>query len=204
MTPEEDARLEQLKDTRELAKSQQLGIKEKLARAQGIAAEEAESESRLNQRTPVKPAVTRDKPAYDQVVRVGREERTYNKEADPTGTQFLRDVTDQFVSRAPAASERLARHMQEERIERGGMAFRNGQDIQTGNMGNGLVVPQYLTDMVAPAVANLRPFADACNAHTLPAEGMSVTIPLISTATSAAVYVENSTGVSDTALTLPT
>jgi hypothetical protein len=42
-------------------------------------------------------------------------------------------------------------------------------------------VPQYLTDMYAPAIAALRPFADICNKHDLPPSGMTVNISLITT-----------------------
>jgi hypothetical protein len=46
-------------------------------------------------------------------------------------------------------------------------------------------VPQYLTDMYAPATAALRPFADVCNRHPLPDSGMSIEISRITTASDA-------------------
>jgi hypothetical protein len=41
-----------------------------------------------------------------------------------------------------------------------------------------------LTDLYAPAIAAMRPFADVCNHHDLPESGMTVNISLITTPTS--------------------
>src|SRR6266436_3103964 len=71
--------------------------------------------------------------------------------------------------------------MAEARIERGGNDFaRAAGDSTTANWA-GLTVPQYLTDMYAPAIAALRPFADVCNHHDLPPNGMTVNISLTTT-----------------------
>ncbi|WP_328449113.1 hypothetical protein [Amycolatopsis sp. NBC_00438] len=132
--------------------------------------------------------------AYDQVARVGSEPRTYTRESDRKGSLFLRDVARQFLTRDPDAIDRLARHMSEEKVER-------GQQLQraagTGAF-SGLVVPQYLTDMYAPAVANMRPFADICNHHDLPSEGMTVNISRITTASSVALQASENSAVSET------
>ena len=56
------------------------------------------------------PAANR-KPAYDQVARIGQEERTYHPGVDRKGAQFLRDVARQFLYNDVMASERLSRHM---------------------------------------------------------------------------------------------
>jgi hypothetical protein len=63
---------------------------------------------------------------------------------------------------------------------------------------SGLTVPQYLTEMYAPAVSNLQPFADACNKHDLPQSGMTVNISQITTATSAALQASENSAVSNT------
>jgi hypothetical protein len=184
LTEDEDKRCEELFGAIDLAKTQQEGIKTKLARARKVDAEETESEARMNESRPV---VKRDKPAYDEVMRVGREERTYTAQSDPGGNTFLRDVCRQFLYRDVQSEARLARHMQEERVERAGQYMeRAAGDLITGTSGaglGGLVVPQYLTDMYAPAVAAMRPFADICVPHALPPEGMSVVVPAITTAT---------------------
>ena len=124
------------------------------------------------------PAATRA-PAYDQVARVGAEERTYRPDQDRRGAQFEQDVAGQFLGDFEAR-DRLARHMAEERVERGDQLTRAAG---TGAF-SGLVVPQYLTDLYAPAAAARRPFADVCRRHDLPAQGMTVNISRVTTSTS--------------------
>src|SRR5262245_62076065 len=60
------------------------------------------------------------RPAYDRVARVGYEARTYRPDEDPTGKQFLLDISRNFLFQDPASQERLQRHAQEERVERPG------------------------------------------------------------------------------------
>lgn len=142
-------------------------------------------------------------PAYDEVHRIGGEKRTYSPESDKKGGGFLRDVAGAFFG-DNGARERLARHQQEEEVERGGQVVRAAG---TGAFA-GLVVPQYLTDLYAPLARAARPFADACNHHDLPAAGMTVNISRITTGTSVALQAsENSavseTDIDDTLLTIP-
>lgn len=135
------------------------------------------------------------KPAYDLVARVGMEERTYRKDQDPTGKRFLSDLAAQHLYQDPGAAERLARHHREEQVERGALLTRA---VGSGAF-TGLVVPQYLTDEYAPAVAALRPFAThCCNVHPLPPEGMTVNISRITTATSVALQSSENSAVSNT------
>lgn len=133
--------------------------------------------------------------------KVTREARTYNPGVDRNGAQFLRDVALRHYNDFDA-TERLARHMAEERVERG--AAIESRAAGTSAFA-GLVVPQYLIDLVAPAAAAARPLADICNIHQLPAAGMTVNISRITTATSAAAQTENSsvseTNIDDTLLT---
>lgn len=146
-------------------------------------------------------------PSYDEVARVGTEERTYaaHKERGfdqrtgklalgvKAGADFERDVAAAFLGDY-AAQERLSRHMSEERVERGQYLARAAG---TGAFA-GLTVPQYLTDIYAPAAAAMRPFADACNKHVLPSDGMTLNISRITTATSTALQGTENTGVSET------
>ncbi|MFD5874018.1 phage major capsid protein [Streptomyces sp. NPDC060322] len=120
-------------------------------------------------------------PAYDQVHRVGNEERTYRPDQDRRGAGFQGDVLAAFLGDYEAQS-RLSRHMTEERTERGNR-LRETRAVGTGAFG-GLVIPQYLTDMYAPQARTNRPFADACRRHTLPSQGMTVEISRITTGTS--------------------
>lgn len=143
-------------------------------------------------------------PKYDEVARVGAEKRTYSPESDPKGKAFLADVVRGTVEGFNdfEARERIARHMSEERVERGDQLVRAAGSAAFA----GLVVPQYLTDLYAPAAKAARPFADACRKHDLPSEGMTVNISRITTATSAAVQTENNavseTNIDDTLLTV--
>ncbi|MFD9368782.1 phage major capsid protein [Streptomyces sp. NPDC060020] len=200
LSTEEDERITELFAARDQAKTDVTGIEGKLANANKIKAEEMERQEQ--QRTSA-PTQTR-KPSYDQVARVGREERTYRKDEDPNGKNFLLDVSRQFLYQDVEAASRLSRHMQEERVERAQFLQRA---TNTGAF-TGLVVPQYLTDMYAPATAALRPFADICNRHQLPSDGMSVNISRITTASSAALQASENAAVSetnmdDTLLTIP-
>jgi hypothetical protein len=153
--------------------------------------------------------------SYDDVVRVGSEERTYapHKErgfrdgkfarGSKPGALFERDVVGAFLGDFEA-QERLRRHMSEERVERGEYLQRA---VGTGAFA-GLTVPQYLTDEFAPAAAARRPFADAIRQHELPTEGMSVNISRITTASSVADQsAENAAAaeqdMDDTLLTIP-
>lgn len=122
------------------------------------------------------------------------ESRTYSVEKDKakTGADFIRDVAGAFFGDY-GARDRIMRHMQEERVERG---------VETRAVGTGafagLTVPQYLTDMYAPAVAAMRPFADICRSLPLPADGMTVNISRITTASGVAAQATENTAVQET------
>ena len=179
LTAEEDADVESAFQNKERAKNELSGIRKKLENARRVQREERENEKAAQTRTVDPKTSAAQKPAYDQVARIGNEERTYHRGNSGKGGLFVRDVVRQFLFRDMEADNRLARHMQEERVERGQYLQRASN---TGNFA-GLVVPQYLTEMYAPAIAALRPFADICNKHDLPADGMTVNISRITTPT---------------------
>src|SRR6266566_6036672 len=131
--------------------------------------------------------------AYDQVARIGRESRTYSPDTDKTGNGFCIDVARAWKG-DPVSQERVYRHQQECMVDNPQQSQRA---VGTGAF-VGLTVPQYLTDMYAPAIANLRPFADACNHHDLPPDGMTVNISRITTSASAALQASENTAVSQT------
>jgi HK97 family phage major capsid protein len=192
LTENESARTDALFHDIDMFRAGQKRSEARLARAREIEAEERELDKRSR--------VTRDSgarlPKYDEVARVGREARTYSPENDPgrTGEQFIVDLCRQYLYNDPQANERLARHMREERVERPQYAERA---VGTGAF-TGLIVPQYLIDLVAPATAALRPLADNMNNHPLPPNGMSVNISRITTASSAALQASENTAVSST------
>lgn len=190
LTPEEDQRVAELFAARDQAKTDLAGIEVKLTNANKVKAEEME---RAEAQRTVSATQTR-KLSYDQVARIGTEERTYRRDTDPYGKGFLMDIARQFSFQDVEASSRLSRHMQEERVERAEYLQRS---VGTGAF-TGLTVPQYLTDLYAPATAALRPFADACNRHPLPDSGMSVNISRITTASSAALQASQNAAVSET------
>jgi hypothetical protein len=194
LTTEEDERIVQLEANRSKAKDDADGYRAKLANANKVKDEEAEA-----QRAAKETKTVERRPAYDQVARVGTEERTYHPGVDRKGAMFLRDVARQFLYNDVQAGTRLSRHMHEERVERAQYVERAAGDTNTGNW-TGLVVPQYITDLKAPAIAALRPFANVCNQHDLPAAGMSVNISRVTTASSAALQSTELSAVSATSL----
>lgn len=207
VTPEEDEAIQRAERRADDCKTRLEGVKKRIQIAQRTRQRELETDEDL--RTPAPdsgpaprssdPYATSVRPAYDRVARVGQEERTYRPDRDRKGGKFVKDVTRQFLYNDMEASARLSRHMQEERVERGQYLERAAGDATTGAF-TGLVVPQYLTDMYAPAVAALRPFADQCNKHDLPENGMTVNISQITTPTSAALQGTELTAVSATSV----
>ena len=187
---EEDERVQELFASRDKAKTDIVGIKGKLANANKVKAEELESK---NDAETTRQTNAR-KPAYDEVARVGDEERTYRPDSDPHGKQFLADIARQFAFQDVQSAQRLSQHMREERVER---AQHFQRATGTGAF-SGLTVPQYLTDLYAPSAKALRPFADICNRHPLPAEGMTVNISRITTASTADIQATQNTAVDET------
>lgn len=130
--------------------------------------------------------------------RVTSEERTYGPGAERRGVSFLRDVMNAQTRGDFHAAQRLERHMTEERVERGAqLAGIEARDVGTSAFA-GLTVPQYLTDLVAPDVKAMRPFADICRSHPLPADGLTVNISRITTASGAAVQASENAAVQET------
>jgi HK97 family phage major capsid protein len=195
LTQEEDATTAQLFAERDQAKADIRGIQTKLENAERVKTEERAADDAAREVKPT-PAAAKaaSKPSYDRVARVGREERTYRPDTDKRGTQFLWDVVRQFLFNDVQAGTRLSQHMAEERVERAEYLTRA---VGTGAF-TGLVVPQYLTDMYAPATAALRPFADICNKHDLPPDGMTVNISRITTSTGVALQTAENTAVQET------
>lgn len=135
-------------------------------------------------------------PAGEGVIR--SEARTYSPDAERRGVSFLRDVMNAQTRGDFKAAERLNRHLDEERVERAEhMAGLESRDVGTGAFA-GLTVPQYLTDLVAPTVRAMRPFADACRKHPLPADGMTVNISRITTASATAIQASENAAVQET------
>lgn len=121
-------------------------------------------------------------------VQVTGEPSTYNPDAARRGVSFFRDVINRHDD--IAADDRLRRHAAET------AALLEARDVGTGAF-TGLVVPQYLTDLVAPKRRAGRPVADICNRHELPPDGMTVNISRITTGTATAVQATENAAVQE-------
>ena len=125
---------------------------------------------------------------------VKSEPRTYSPHAD---TSFIRDAYSAQFNGDFQAQERLARHMREERIER--------RDVTSANFA-GLMVPQFLTDLVAPFARAGRVTANLARKHQLPAQGLTLSISKVTTGSAVALQTEGAavqeTNMDDTKLDL--
>ena len=111
---------------------------------------------------------------------VKSEPRTYHAKSEAS---FLADAYSSQFNNDFQAKERLSRHMMEESVERRAV---------TSAAFTGLVVPQYLTDLVAPVRRAGRPLADVANHMPLPDSGLTLSISRITTGSSTAVQTEGS------------
>jgi hypothetical protein len=195
LTADETQRFDSLRKRGEDARRDVTSLRSKLENAKAIQAEERESD-RLSQITRPTNAA---RPNRTATFSVSRNERTYRPDNDPHGQQFLMDVARGSIFGDVQANDRLLQHSAEERVERPGYSERAAGDLLTGGLG-GLVVPQYLVELYAPAIAAMRPFADLCTPHILPQSGMSLIVPKITTASSAALQTTQLTGVSATSV----
>jgi len=201
LTESEDDEVQAEERNDSAAKAELEGVRRKLEIARRTKVREMEADEALAQRGPggAQPLPERGQraggsPAYDHVHRIGQEERTYHRGNTGKGGPFVRDIVMKTLYGDLEAEQRLNRHMQEERVERGQYLTRAAG---TGAFA-GLVVPQYLTELYAPALSNMRPFADICNRHDLPDSGMTVNISRITTPTSVALQASENTNVSNT------
>lgn len=109
---------------------------------------------------------------------VKSEPRTYTERS---GNSFIADAYAAQFNNDFVAKERLARHMNEEKVER--------RDVTSANFA-GLIVPQFLTDLAAPFARAGRPVADAARKHALPAAGLTISISKVTTGSAVAVQSE--------------
>jgi hypothetical protein len=199
LSDEENADLEAAEARVERAKRDKDGINAKLKRARHAKSEEDEADAIANERRGDPDTMPSRKAAYDQVVRIGEEPKTYNPGNCRKGGLFLRDVVQHWVNRDLNAEARLTRHAREVEVDNAGKQTRAAGDAGTGAF-TGLVVPQYLTEMYAPKTAAMRPLADIANSHDLPPDGMTVNISQITTASSVDLQASEFAEVSGTSM----
>lgn len=170
-------------EARDLTSDEDIQIKEALTAAADLD-EQIRSHRDLEERAAAAKEIRKERNIEPAIV-VKREARTYAPESD---NSFLRDAyASQFLGDFEAR-ERLARHTQEERIER--------RDVTSANFA-GLIVPQFLTELAAPFARAGRPTADIARKHALPAEGLTISISKVTTGTAVAKQTEGA-GVQNT------
>ncbi|MHB8233740.1 MAG: phage major capsid protein, partial [Solirubrobacteraceae bacterium] len=111
-------------------------------------------------------------------IRIGREPLTYELHAEDGTISHRSFFKDMLLAREgnPAASERLANHMQEMEVEKRALSGAAGQ-------GGDMVPPVYLTDDFVKLARAGRITADACTSLELPPSTESINIPALETGT---------------------
>jgi HK97 family phage major capsid protein len=119
--------------------------------------------------------------------KITSEPRTYSAQSSAS---FISDAFNAQMKNDFSANERLARHMKEESMER--------RDVGTGAF-EGLVIPQYLTDLAAPLARAGRPFLDGgVTTRPLPVSGMTINISRQTTGTATAIQATENAAVQET------
>jgi hypothetical protein len=194
MTPDEEGEVAAQKEIMDRAARDHAGAKKRLGELRALKVQEDDNTRAMDDITP-DPRTQAAKPAYDRVARIGAEKRTYNPDNCRRGAEFLKDVLAAKLGNDVEANLRLTHHMQEERSERGQYLVERATG--TGAF-SGLTVPQYLTELYAPAVSARRPLADAMTKLDLPPSGMTVNISRITTSSSVANQANENDAASET------
>ena len=166
-------------DARELTVEEDADITASLAEVRSLD-EQIEKHIELEKRS-AEAAELRKEKKFDIAVGgtvVKSEARTYSPKAE---SSFIRDAYAAQFNNDFAAKERLARHMNEEKIER--------RDVTSANFA-GLVVPQFLTELAAPYARAGRVTADLARKHQLPDAGLTISISKVTTGTAVAEQTE--------------
>jgi HK97 family phage major capsid protein len=166
-------------EARELSPEQDAQIAASLDEVRSLD-EQIKTHSELEKRSAEAAEIRKEK-KFDQAVApavVKSEARTYSPKAE---TSFIADAYSAQFNNDFAAKERLARHMNEEKIER--------RDVTSANFA-GLVVPQFLTELAAPFARAGRPFLEVARKHQLPDSGLVISISKVTTGSSTAVQSE--------------
>ena len=166
-------------EARELTPEQDAEIAASLEEVRSLD-EQISTHSELEKRS-AEAAELRKEKKFDAAVApavVKSEARTYSPKSEAS---FVADAYAAQFSNDYAAKDRLARHMNEEKIER--------RDVTSANFA-GLIVPQFLTDLAAPFARAGRPTADIARKHQLPDSGLTLSISKVTTGSSVADQTE--------------
>ena len=192
LTDEEDARIKQLQGAREDLLKDITGLTKQIEHAETVKNEERENAEASRPDRPDRHPAAGD-------ARRPRKGRRPGTHLQPRHRQGGHPVPPR---RLPVGHQPRHRGRNPPRRPHARGTRRAGQGQQFRAVGTGaftgLVVPQYLTDMFAPATAALRPFADICNSHALPSDGMTVNISRITTATGVALQATEGAAVQNT------
>lgn len=168
-------------DARELTTEEDADITSALADVRSLD-EQIEKHSELEKRS-AEAAELRKEKKFDVAVGgtvVKSEARTYSPQAS---SSFIADAFAAQFNNDYSAQQRIARHMQEEKIER--------RDVTSANFA-GLMVPQFLTDLAAPFARAGRVTADLARKHQLPDAGLTISISKVTTGSATAAQTEGS------------
>lgn len=197
-TPDEDARIESELTARRAAQARADAALAKINQYEQDQREDdaANAASRRTQPGADQPGgQTRDVPVGG--ARVIREERTYSPEKSARGLSSFFCDAYAYTSGDIDARQRLERHGQEMKVERE-QARMKAMRAQTTTTFAGLIVPQYLVDMVALLIRNGRPFANSVMGMQLPPQGMSFVVPRGTTGAAVASQTPENTAVQNT------
>ena len=197
LTADEDTSFTAHLAERKAAKEDLAKIDAKVAEYRSLDAEDAAVVDASYRTTPAAPAPTGDGQVRERPVGgavVTREERTYSHHKSVQGrTSFFADAYNHSVRGDLAAKDRLERHGREV-IAENELTTR----AQTTTTFAGLIVPQYLVDMVALLIRAGRPFANSIMGMELPDAGMSFIIPRGTTGAAVASQTPENTAVQNT------
>ena len=180
-------------ESRDLSADEDKAIAEALAEVREVDVQ-IERHSELEQRQAQAAEIRKVNKIEESVTTVKSEPRTYTPQAPAS---FLKDAYSAQFNNDYQAQSRLARHMQEEQIER--------RDVTSAAFA-GLMVPQFLTDLAAPFARAGRVTADLARKHQLPNEGLTLSISKVTTGSAVAAQTEGAavqeTNMDDTKLDL--
>ena len=162
--------------------------------ARQVELERAEKLAEVRSLSPV--PVPEEKPeerAATPRVSVGNEEPVYRPD---TQRSFFADLAlskaDPFTH--AESGERLRRHNAQATAEQ------RASNTTSATAGGGFIPPQYLGDLYAAKARAGRPFANEVPTLPLPANGMTMTLPVVSTGVSVAAQGTQNTALSSTAI----
>lgn len=139
----------------------------------------------------IAPVVVPDPEKRGPRIEVGDEPETYRRD-NMREHSFFRDLWNANMRGDRQAAERLYRHRGEQRTVQ--------DNTTTATDGGGFIPPRYLGDLYAPIARGGRPFADIIQKMPLPATGMTMTLPKVTTGVSVASQTAELAELSSTAI----